>query len=172
MFRLLGPDEPLGPLLERVSALKRTWMERSGNRSDLFDEGSPALAELVGVMARRGVLHVFVEERDGVAISIAINLVHRGRMMCFVSAYDPAYERASPGILILADTICWSLDRGLREIDFLCGGEEYKRRIATHEGRLWSVMGGRTVLGRLAIAGESAKRRLDAWRAARSDKKG
>ncbi len=144
-------------------------MERSGNTSDLFDEGSPALGALVGVMAKRGVLRIFVEECDGVAISIAVNLQQRGKMMCFVNAYDPAFERGSPGILLLVDTIRWSFDRGLKEVDFLCGGgEEYKRRIATDELVLSSVMGARTAFGRLAILGESALRRFKAWRAAKA----
>lgn len=59
-FRLMGPDEPLEPVLARVAALKRKWLERHGRASDLFDEGAPALAALVNVMARLGILNVFV----------------------------------------------------------------------------------------------------------------
>jgi CelD/BcsL family acetyltransferase involved in cellulose biosynthesis len=167
-LRLIGPDEPLGPLIDRVGALKRDWLARSGQVSDLFDEGSPALAALVEAMRQRQVLRVFVEECDGEAIAISINFVQRGRMMVFVNAYDPAYERGSPGILLMVDYIKWSLDQGIREIDFLCGGEEYKRRFATRELVLRSVAGARTPVGRLALIGEAAQRRVKAWREARA----
>jgi len=164
-FRRLAADEPLGPLLERVATLKRKWLARHGRESDLFDEGSPALAALVAVLAEQGLLHVFVLECAGEAIAVSINFVQHGRMMAFITTYDPDFERGSPGTVLMMDYIGWSLDRGLAEIDFLCGGEDFKRRFATRSLRLESAAGARTIAGRLALLGDAGFRAAKAWSA-------
>jgi CelD/BcsL family acetyltransferase involved in cellulose biosynthesis len=43
-FRLLAADEPLGPVLARLSALKRKWLDARGHTSALFEEGEVALS--------------------------------------------------------------------------------------------------------------------------------
>ncbi len=155
-FRLMEPDEPLQPVLARVAALKRKWLERHGHASDLFDEGSHALPALVEEMARLGILHVFVLECACDVVAVSINLVQRDRMMAFVTTYDPEFERGSPGMVLMMDYIQWSIDHGLRMVDFLCGGEDFKRRFATRSETLGSFVGARTLLGRLALLADGA----------------
>ncbi|MDX3808909.1 GNAT family N-acetyltransferase [Bosea thiooxidans] len=155
-FRLMTPEEPLEPVLDRVAALKRKWLQRHGHASDLFDEGSPALPALVGEMARLGILRVFVLECAGAVVAVSINLVQRDRMMAFVTTYDPDFERSSPGMVLMMDYIQWSIDQGLAMVDFLCGGEDFKRRFATRSETLDSLLGARTLLGRLAMLADGA----------------
>jgi CelD/BcsL family acetyltransferase involved in cellulose biosynthesis len=57
-FRLLAPDEPLQPVLDRLAALKRRWLVRHKRESQLFEEGAPVLAALVDALAQAGVLHI------------------------------------------------------------------------------------------------------------------
>lgn len=163
-FRLMAPDEPLEPVLSRVAALKRKWLERHGRASDLFDEGAPALAALVDVMARLGILHVFVLELAGTVVAVSINVVQRQRMMAFITTYDPEFERASPGMVLMMDYIQWSIDQGLEMVDFMCGGEDFKRRFATESATLDSVTAARTLVGRLAMLADSAGHALRNWR--------
>ncbi|HTO27991.1 MAG TPA: GNAT family N-acetyltransferase, partial [Devosia sp.] len=80
-FRLLGPDEPLRPVLARLSALKRQWLDARGRTSTLFEEGEAALSALVEAMARAGVLRLFVLEVDGLIVSISINFEQQGTLM-------------------------------------------------------------------------------------------
>ena len=164
-FRLMAPEEPLGPVLVRVAALKRKWLERHGRASDLFDEGAPALAALVDVMARLGILRVFVLECAGTVVAVSINVIQRQRMMAFITTYDPEFERASPGMVLMMDYIQWSIDQGLAMVDFMCGGEDFKRRFATESERLESVTGARTLVGRLAMLADRAGHALRNWRA-------
>ncbi|MFN3670432.1 MAG: GNAT family N-acetyltransferase [Bosea sp. (in: a-proteobacteria)] len=167
-FRLFADDEPLAPVLERVAALKRKWLERHGRASDLFDEGAAALPALVGELRRLGVLRLFVLECDEAIVAVSINLIQRNRMMAFVTTYDPDFERASPGMLLMCDYIRWSIDHGLEEVDFLCGGEDFKRRFATRSLILSSRAGARTPLGHLALAADAARSRFAAWRSRRT----
>lgn len=164
-FRLMEPDEALEPVLDRVAALKRKWLARHGRASDLFDEGAPALAALVDVMRRLGILHVFVLELAGTVVAVSINVVQRRRMMAFITTYDPEFERASPGMVLMMDYIQWSIDQGLEMVDFMCGGEDFKRRFATESETLDSVTGARTLMGRLAVLADNAGHALRNWRA-------
>lgn len=155
-FRLLPPEEPMAPVLTRLAALKRKWLAGNDLESNLYDEGSSALAALVRVLAETGLLRAFVLECDDVIVAVSINFVQAGTMMAFVTTYDPAFERGSPGMVLMMDYIQWSIDRGLHTVDFLCGAETFKSRFATTSVILDSVMGRRTLPGAAAMM-------LDSW---------
>lgn len=164
-FRLLDADEPREPLLARVAALKRVWLIRHGRVSDLFDKDSPVLAALVSVLAELGLLRIFVLELDEKVIAVSINFEQHGTMMAFITTYDPEYERASPGMVLMMDYIQWSLDRGLAKVDFLCGGEDFKRRFATQSVTLSSMIGARGLRGHLAALADRVNHVSKSWRA-------
>jgi len=167
VFRLMPLDEPVGPILARLGELKRQWLADSGRVTPLFDEGAPALPALVRVLAQAGVLRIFVLECAGQAIAISVNFVQRGTLMAFVTTYDPAYERGSPGMVLLMDYVQWAIDQGLDEVDFLCGSESFKARYATRQLTLTAVMGPGTIKGRLAMLADRTRRAVRAAIAAR-----
>ena len=167
-FRLLAPEEPLGPVLERLSTLKRKWLAERDHQSDLFGEQTPALARLVDTLARAGLLRIFVLESDGRLIAVSVNFVQRGTMMAFVTTYDPDFSRASPGMVLMMDYIRWALDNGLHTVDFLCGAEAFKQRFATEGVVLQSVLGTRTMLGRLAVVADNVRHTIRARQQAAS----
>ncbi|HTM76134.1 MAG TPA: GNAT family N-acetyltransferase, partial [Devosia sp.] len=149
-FRLLPPDAPLGPVLDRLAELKRKWLSARAIESELFDDGAIALAALVAALAKAGVLHVFVLESQGDVIAVSLNFVQRGIMMAFVTTYDPDFERASPGMVLMMDYIQWSIDHGLTTVDFLCGAEAFKRRFATQSVTLTTLAGAGSAKGAVA----------------------
>lgn len=150
-FRLLGPAEPLGPVLETLTAFKRSWLATHGLPSTAFyDPGSQALPAMVRVLAETGLLHVFVLECGGAVVAVSINFVQAGTMMAFVTTYDPAFERGSPGMVLMMDYIMWSIDNGLHTVDFLCGDEGFKGRFGTETLTLAAMMGARTPQGMAA----------------------
>ncbi|WP_051048771.1 GNAT family N-acetyltransferase [Rhodopseudomonas sp. B29] len=155
-FRLLPPDEPFEPALRRCAELKRAWCERNGLVAPLFDEGSPMFAALVGVLADKKLLRIFVLERDGVIVAMTVNFMQHDTMMAYVTTYDAAFERASPGTILLFDYIRWSIDHGATTIDFLCGEEDYKHRFANQRVELKSFAAGRSVLGAAALSADRA----------------
>ena len=159
-FRLLAPDEPVGPVLDRISDLKRKWLVERDRRSDLFDEEKLMLGNLVTALARQGVLRLFVLESDGVVIAASVNFVQHGTLMAWVTTYDPDFGAASPGTILIMDYTRWSFDNGLKTVDFLCGAEAFKERFATESVALTSVMGTRTLRGMLAERTDLIKRAL------------
>lgn len=150
VFRLMSLDEPVAPVLARLSELKRQWLANSGRVSPLFDEGAPALPALVQVLREAGALRVFVLECNGTAIAISVNFVQHGTLMAFLTSYDPSFDRASPGMLLLMDYVQWAMDHG-QSVDFLCGDEPFKEKYATQTTTLTSVMGPATLKGRAAM---------------------
>jgi CelD/BcsL family acetyltransferase involved in cellulose biosynthesis len=159
VFRLMASGEPTAPVLARLGELKRRWLADSGRVTPLFDEGAPALPALVDVLNDAGALRIFVLECAGKIIAISVNFVQRGTLMAFVTGYDPEYERGSPGMVLLMDYVQWAIDQGLQEVDFLCGSESFKARYATQQLTLASVMGPRTLKGRLAMLADDLRRR-------------
>lgn len=160
-FRLLAPDEPLGPALARLCQLKRVRLGEAAAHSALFAEkGAGMLEALVGAMAREGALRVFVIERNGRIIAISVNFEHRGELLAYLTAFDPAFARGSPGMTLIVDYIKWALDHGLKSVDLLRGDEAFKRRFATHTITLGSLCYGRTAPGRLLLGCAAIYRRL------------
>ncbi|GGB07315.1 acetyltransferase [Brucella endophytica] len=159
-IRLLGPDEPLEPVLDRLVALKRHWLEKSGRSSELFEGGGPALKALVDVLARAGILHLFVIERDGIVVAVSVNFVQHNTMMVWMPTYDAEFARASPGLLLLFEYVQWSIDHGLGMVDLLCGEEAYKGRVATHTVTLETLVGARTAKGSLALLMDGLRQKL------------
>ena len=151
-FRLLAVDEPLGPVLARLSALKRKWLEARGHISALFDEGDVALSALVQALARAGILRIFVLELDGLIVAISINFVQHDTLMAFVTTYDPAFERASPGTLLMSNYIMWAFDHRLHTVDFLCGAEAFKQRFGTDAVSLGTFVAAGSLRGRAVLA--------------------
>jgi CelD/BcsL family acetyltransferase involved in cellulose biosynthesis len=169
-FRLLPLDEPVTPILAGLAELKRKWLADTGRVTPLFDEGAPALPAMVEVLQKAGALRIFVLECNDTAVAISLNFVQRGRLMAFITSYDPEFERGSPGMVLLMDYVQWSIDQGLKEVDFLCGSESFKARYATRQLTLTSVMAPRTLKGRAAMLIDDARRTLRAAIEARKAK--
>ncbi|WP_424362068.1 GNAT family N-acetyltransferase [Methylocystis parvus] len=161
-FRLLAPDEePLGPALARLCELKRLRLGEAAAHSPLFSEkGYPMLEALIGAMAREGALRIFVIEREKQIIAISVNFEYGGELLAYLTAFDQAFARGSPGMALMIDYIKWALDNGVKSIDFLRGDEPFKRRFATHSITLGSLCYGRTAPGRLLLAGAAMYNRL------------
>ncbi|MEP6808629.1 MAG: GNAT family N-acetyltransferase [Chthoniobacterales bacterium] len=151
-FRLLPSDEDLGPVLARVAELKRRWLQKQARQSDLFAESGTTLAALIAALHKSRILRVFVLECAGVVVAVSINFVQHNTMMAFITTYDPQFERASPGMLLMVDYIAWSIDSGLKLVDFLCGAEPFKLRFANQSVVLSTVVAARTPLGHAALA--------------------
>lgn len=155
-FRLLGAEEPLSPVLDRLVALKRDWLLRTGQAASILDRDAAPLRAYVDALRTADCLRVFVLELDGRVVAGSVNFKECESLRSFFAAYDPAVEKASAGMLLMAEYIRWAFDHGCHEVDFLCGDEDYKRRFATTELTLAALAGGRTLVGRAAIA-------LDDW---------
>jgi CelD/BcsL family acetyltransferase involved in cellulose biosynthesis len=124
---------------------------------------------LVTVLQQAGQLRVFVLERDGDMVAVSINFVDRNRMMAFVTTYDPAVDKGSPGMVLMVDYIRWAFDNGLELVDFLCGAEDFKSRFASETVTLTSMTGSASLIGHAAVTTDRVVARFRRFRAARAE---
>ncbi len=154
-FRLLEHDEDIAAALDRICALKQSWADERRVSPPVLQNDAALLRALVQMLARAGSLRLFVLECDGQIVAASLNIVDRDRLLAFVAAYDPTFDRASPGTILMVEYIRWAIDNGFAMVDFLCGDETYKDRFADMRSELASFTGARTPLGWVALVAET-----------------
>jgi CelD/BcsL family acetyltransferase involved in cellulose biosynthesis len=97
------------------------------------------------------------------------DFVYGGKALCYQGGWLPEYERWSLGTVLLARVIQWSIEKGLKEYDFLGGAARYKQEWGTATRQMVDYIGyRRTLVGqafRLAMRGKAElKTRLNGGR--------
>jgi CelD/BcsL family acetyltransferase involved in cellulose biosynthesis len=147
------PGEPLEPVLDRLAALKRDWLRANKLSSPLLDNNVDVLPRLVRALSQIGNLRIFTIECSGEIVAGSVNVVQKDKMMAFFSAYDPKYDRASPGISLMTEYTRWAFDHGITVVDYLRGGETYKFEFANAATELTAVVQGWSLPGKAFLAG-------------------
>lgn len=161
-FRQAIPIE----VVRHLAELKSRWLhETKAQWSALLDGGPGLLIAFTESLARVDRLLAFVIRCGGEIVAGAVNAVHGKRIWAFFSAYDPRFQRASPGILLMTEYTRRSFDEGFVEVDYLRGHETYKFEFATTHVRSNRYTGSATLRGRLAL---SAVHLHTAWRERRA----
>jgi CelD/BcsL family acetyltransferase involved in cellulose biosynthesis len=128
VYRFTASSEP-----ELVNTLvelhEKKWRSR-GSRGVLAEARTRRFHELCAPrLARAGLLRFHtLEAEDGVVIGVLYGLVVKDRMYFYLNGFDPAYERFSPGSLLIEYAMEQARKSGLRFFDFLRGAEPYKYR--------------------------------------------
>lgn len=143
---------PTDAVLERMISLKQEWLICTKQSNAILNNGAMALRALVKELSRQQVLRVFSIHCGDTLVAGSVNIVSGTHMQAFFAAYDPKFDRASPGTLVMVEYINWAFDNGITEVDFLCGEEEYKFKFANAQTDLASFVGARTLIGKTALA--------------------
>lgn len=161
-FRMVEPPQDAAPLMDEIMALKAAWLRANDPASPLLGVDRAVLRCVLDSAWRSGMAKIFVLESGDRIAAASINFVYSGKMEAYFTAYDVAFDRASPGTILIVDYARWSFDRGLTKVDFLRGEEAFKFRLANNETLLSSFTGSRTLVGQLAVSGHRwlARRRL------------
>jgi len=152
-FRVIEPDQPADAVIAEMLRLKEAWLRTYDPGSPLFGPDGAVLRAVIEHAWRSGLARIFVLECGGRIAAVSINFVYGRRMEAYFTAYDAAFERASPGTILIVDYAQWSFDRGLTSVDFLRGEEAFKFRMANAETMLSSITGARTLMGHVAVSG-------------------
>jgi CelD/BcsL family acetyltransferase involved in cellulose biosynthesis len=152
-FRCVEPVEDAGPLLDDILRLKQLWLQANDPKSPLLGNDRFVLRGILDKAWQSGLTKIFVLECGGRIAAASVNFVYAGRMEAYFTAYDAAFDRASPGTILIVDYARWSFDRGLTYVDFLRGEEAFKFRMANAETVLSSFSGAKTFMGQVAVSG-------------------
>lgn len=157
------PGDAIDTIVERMIELKQQWLINTAQSNQILSNDAAALRALVKELVRQRALRVFSIYCGDLLAAGSLNIVSGTRMQAFFAAYDPHFDRASPGTLVMVEYLTWAFDKGISEVDFLCGEEEYKFKFANKQVDLLSYVGARTILGNLAL---TISERLDQRRVA------
>lgn len=152
-FRIVQQNEDAAHLFDEIIRLKHTWLRANDPNSSLLGLDSLVLRSILDHIWRSGMASIFILECGGKIAAASVNFVYHGRMEAYFTAYDAAFERSSPGTILIVEYARWSFDRGLKHVDFLRGEEAFKFRMANNETMLSSFAGARTIVGHVAISG-------------------
>jgi perosamine synthetase len=108
----------------------------------------------------QGWLRLWFVEVDGRAVAAWYGFRFAGVEFHYQGGRDPAWERFSVGLIILAHSIREALADGMREYRFLRGGEQYKYRFAKEDPGLETVALAGGVAGRATLTTLAAARTL------------
>ena len=152
-FRLV--DEPVESMsaLDEILRLKQIWLRATDPTSTLLAQDGAVLRAILDKALRSGLAKIFVLECGGKTAAASVNFAYGNRMEAYFTAYDAAFDRASPGTILIVEYARWSFDRGLDHVDFLRGEEAFKFRMANGETLLSSFSGARTLVGQVAVSG-------------------
>jgi CelD/BcsL family acetyltransferase involved in cellulose biosynthesis len=155
-YRLATDPERLGADLDTLFALHAArWGE-----SPWFAPARDFHQAFAAIALERGWLRLWFLELDGKAAAGWLGYRFAGIESHYQSGRDPAWDKSSVGIVLLAHTMREALADGIQEYRFLRGGEVYKQRFATDDPGVVTVARATRILGRAALAARTARRRV------------
>ena len=121
--------------IERIESLdslielhRARWVERN-EEGMLADERLKAFhREVAQGFAALGMLRLYEMTLDSRAIAAVYAFTHRGRTYGYLTGFDPALTKLSPGTVLLAHAFEEATQEGVLEFDFLREQEAYKYR--------------------------------------------
>ena len=146
--------------LDRLVQLKNAWMQVADPTSRLLGSDAKLLRSMLEASLDTGLATIFAITAGDRLVTASLNFVYDSKMQAYFTSYDPAFERASPGTILIVEYAKWAFDRQLRQVDFLRGDETFKFRLGNAETLLDGFVGGRSVLGHAAVAIQDWRRRV------------
>jgi CelD/BcsL family acetyltransferase involved in cellulose biosynthesis len=150
-FRLADDPERLDRDLDVLFDLHRArWdgaesVAFAGPRADFH-------RQFAAVALERGWLRLWILELEGRPVAAWQGFRFAGAELFYQSGRDPACDRLSVGLVLLAHTIRAAIEDGVGEYKLLRGGEGYKDRFATEDPGLETAAVARGPAARAAVA--------------------
>jgi CelD/BcsL family acetyltransferase involved in cellulose biosynthesis len=147
--------EELAPALEDAFVLhKRRWRGRPDQSGFTTSTGMRFQRRATAALAEVDVPRIVTLKLDGRPIAFAYYFALEERMICHRLAFDPEFERYSPGLVNRFDALEIATSEGAKRVEFLGGTERYKMELADRVEPLHEALGlAASVPGRAALAG-------------------
>ena len=158
-FRLADDPARLDADLEVLFRLhEERWREEGSGA--LRERRSAFHREFAHLALERGWLRLWLLELDGRPAAAWYGLRFAERELYYQAGRDPAFEKQAVGFVLLCHTVREAMNDGMREYDFLRGGEGYKDRFTDDDTVVRTFAAGRGALGRAVVAVAPRARRL------------
>lgn len=165
-YDIIAPTPPELPKLmdEAFAVEERNWKSRSGTALSIDRDKGGFYRLYAKIAAEAGILRLCFLRIGGVAAAMQIAVECDNRFWTLKIGYDESFNRCSPGILLMRETIKYAAERGLASYEFL-GKEAPWTELWTKDARpvasvrtyAYNFSGFRALLGDTV---ELARRRL------------
>jgi CelD/BcsL family acetyltransferase involved in cellulose biosynthesis len=119
-------DDPLQTLQVLFALHAKRW-ELRREPGVLGDARVRRLHEnVVNAFSARGAVRLYAMHLDGCPAAVVYGFREGARLHVYLQGIEPGLESLSPGTVLLGFVIADALREGVREVDFLRGGEAYK----------------------------------------------
>jgi CelD/BcsL family acetyltransferase involved in cellulose biosynthesis len=116
-----------GNLLESEMDAFIAMMAQDPSKQDFLTElMKQHLQNTARVAFENGWLQLAFYTLNGEKASANLSFNYDDRLWLYNSAWDSAFREYSPGWLLLANLLLWANENGIKEFDFMRGGEGYK----------------------------------------------
>ena len=127
-FERLPPGEEARHTIREAIALKRAWLSERGLVSKALSDPRTEAFFCACAQDRDGrgevdVARVRVGEETA---AIEVTLAAKGRRAVHIIVYNPKYEKAAAGALLMEDSIRHACETGMETFDLLAPGDRYK----------------------------------------------
>ena len=112
----------LEPMLDALLRFRRMRWQGGGSAPEAF------FRETARFLLGRGALRFFCLRVGGRIVAALYGFLHRNRAGLYLTGFDPAHAKASPGMLLLEHALEQFIREGAAECDFLRGREPFKHR--------------------------------------------
>jgi CelD/BcsL family acetyltransferase involved in cellulose biosynthesis len=158
--RSRGRDQ-LGADLAAMFRLHGLRFAASGRSTSLERYRSAVLAACLDLMDRRDRTRLWVIEAGGEVVAAQLFLALGPRMCAWNGGFDPAWDAASPGLVLYDEGIRDAHELGAEVLDWGAGDQPHKRHVADVEEAIdWTVLFARDrryPATRMAFAPEQAR---------------
>jgi CelD/BcsL family acetyltransferase involved in cellulose biosynthesis len=150
-YRLADDPDRLDADMDTLLALHHArW--RDGD-SDAFVGARAAFhREFAALALGRGWLRLWIAEADGRAVAAWYGFRYAGAEWYYQFGRDPAWDRFSVGLVLLAHTLREAINDGMRQYRLLRGNDAYKSRFATSDPGVETVAVSRGLMGHFAVS--------------------
>jgi CelD/BcsL family acetyltransferase involved in cellulose biosynthesis len=135
-FEMLAPRADAFDALfdEAVAVEARSWKREAGTAIAADRAKERCFRHFFRSACEAGTFRLAFLRIGGRAVAMQMALEWQGRYWLFKIGFDEAYERCSPGTLLMLETIGWAAARGLSAYELLGNVEPWIARFWTRDG--------------------------------------
>src|SRR3954451_17299824 len=166
--RISDPDQ-IAHAFATLRKLRSARLKSIGGHDVMVDETIFAFYRRMAIEgAQQGFARTEYLAVSGETVAVQFGLVQRGTyMMLMLGADIERFGRASPGILMLEDSLRAAMEDGEQIYDFTIGDHPYKQQFGAQAMPLYEWHRGQTIVGRAVVPAialmSEAKRVLKPW---------
>jgi CelD/BcsL family acetyltransferase involved in cellulose biosynthesis len=126
VFATVPPDECADAIRDLCRLHAARWQERQEPGVLASEALHRFHLDAAPRLAAHDLARVYVLRLNGETVAVQYNLRRDRRVYAYLSGFDPAHARSSPGAALLAHSIGSAIQEGATEFDFLRKREDFK----------------------------------------------